>query len=107
MACGGLKFIESSLTPDLKMYNPTVRTVTMAMEMMKFIDDYTYKAGKKLRIKIGVHYGPCIFGVLGYHKPQFSLIGDTVNTTSRYATSHQMLYHRQHRQYRPESSGME
>ena len=55
--------------------------------MMAFIEDYTYKAGKRLHIKIGVHYGSCIFGVLGYHKPQFSLIGDTINTTSRHCTT--------------------
>jgi class 3 adenylate cyclase len=33
--------------------------------------------------KIGIHYGRVISGVIGYHKPQFSLIGNTVNTTSR------------------------
>ena len=33
--------------------------------------------------KIGIHYGRAISGVIGFHKPQFSLIGDTVNTTSR------------------------
>ena len=26
-------------------------------------------------------------GVIGYHKPQFSLIGDTINTTSRVCTT--------------------
>ncbi len=31
----------------------------------------------------GIHFGPILAGVIGYHKPQFSLIGDTVNTTSR------------------------
>jgi hypothetical protein len=58
MACGGLKFVESNLgARQLKSLQPHLRaTVTMAFQMMKFIDDYTYKAGKKLRIKIGVHY---------------------------------------------------
>ena len=87
MACGGLKFIESSLDPELKKLSPAERTVRLSMEMLAFIEDYTYKAGKRLHIKIGVHYGSCIFGVLGYHKPQFSLIGDTINTTSRHCTT--------------------
>jgi class 3 adenylate cyclase len=87
MACGGLKFIEAGLEPALAKKSPAVRTVQLAKSMMKFIDDYTYKAGKRLEIKIGVHYGQCIFGVLGYHKPQFSLIGDTINTTSRHCTT--------------------
>lgn len=36
-----------------------------------------------LILKIGIHSGKAIAGVIGYHKPQFSLIGNTVNTTSR------------------------
>jgi len=38
-------------------------------------------------LKIGIHRGPVIAGVIGFHKPQFSLIGDTVNTTSRICSS--------------------
>lgn len=87
MACGGLKFIEATLDKELAKRSPALRTVQLAKAMIKFIDDYTYKAGKRLEIKIGVHYGQCIFGVLGYHKPQFSLIGDTINTTSRHCTT--------------------
>jgi hypothetical protein len=87
MACGGLKFIDSGLDKSLSSRSSTSRTVQMALAMVKFIDGYTYKAGKRLHIKIGIHYGSCIFGVLGYHKPQFSLIGDTINTTSRHCTT--------------------
>ncbi|MBK8156696.1 MAG: hypothetical protein IPK55_12210 [Streptococcus sp.] len=39
----------------------------------------TIKNGDELRVKIGIHTGPVISGVVGLHKPQFSLIGDTVN----------------------------
>ena len=59
----------------------------LAIDMMSFIDGFTYKDGGKLVIKIGIHRGNCIFGILGYHKPQFSLIGDTVNFTSRHCTT--------------------
>ena len=87
MACGGLKFVEEKLSADLKKSSNVKRTLDLAIGMMNFINTFTYEAGKFLEIKIGIHYGNCIFGVLGYHKPQFSLIGDTVNTTSRCCTT--------------------
>lgn len=86
MACGGLKMIEKDLSSHLNK-NFTQRVVDLAQEMMKYIHNTTFAYGIKLNLKIGVHYGPCIYGVIGYHKPQFSLIGDTVNTTSRHCTT--------------------
>lgn len=87
MACGGLKFIEEKLSEEQKSKSATKRMVDVAIEMMNYIDTFTYGKGNKLNLKIGVHFGNCIYGVLGYHKPQFSLIGDTVNTTSRCCTT--------------------
>ena len=56
----------------------------MAFNMVEKIGGYQTVIGKRqISIKIGIHVGPCIAGIIGYHKPQFSLIGDTVNTTSR------------------------
>lgn len=57
-----------------------LNAINLAFDMVAFIK--TVKQGT-LKIKIGIHYGNAIAGVIGYHKPQFSLIGDTVNTTSR------------------------
>lgn len=87
MACGGLKFIEEELPPELRAKSHTQRVLQLAIEMMNFIENFTYKNSRSLVIKIGIHRGNCIFGILGYHKPQFSLIGDTVNSTSRHCTT--------------------
>ena len=38
---------------------------------------------KPLRIRAGLHCGPVHAGVIGYKKPQFTFLGDTVNTASR------------------------
>ena len=85
MAAGGLKFIESKINKEFKKKHFLLRTIEVAKEMVECSDNFSYRPGKNLKVKIGIHYGSCIYGVLGYHKPQFSLIGDTINTTSRYS----------------------
>ena len=83
MAASGIKICEVGLPPSVLKINKTSRLINMAFDMMKFIENVTYDKNEKILIKIGIHTGKIIAGVIGYHKPQFSLIGDTVNTTSR------------------------
>ena len=54
---------------------------------MNIINNYKDHNGNKMRLKIGINKGKCLMGVIGYQKPQFSLIGDTINTTSRLCTT--------------------
>jgi len=87
MACAGLKSCEIGVAKKILAIHPTRRVLNLALDMEEVIKKTTYGEGIGMRIRIGIHYGRVIAGVIGYHKPQFSLIGDAVNTTSRVCTA--------------------
>ncbi|HEU4571194.1 MAG TPA: adenylate/guanylate cyclase domain-containing protein, partial [Candidatus Limnocylindrales bacterium] len=53
----------------------------LALAMLEAADDQPAEGG--LRLRIGVHSGPVIGGVIGRRKFAFDIWGDTVNVASR------------------------
>ncbi len=81
----GDAFMVAGGMPDPQPDHAT-RVARMALEMVEETERFAKEMNENLQLRIGIHSGPVVAGVIGTKKPFYDVWGDTVNTAARLET---------------------
>ncbi|KAF5295129.1 hypothetical protein FQA39_LY13280 [Lamprigera yunnana] len=75
-------YMAASGAPE-KNANHAENIANLSLSMIEHVRSLRMVSGGKLEIRIGMHSGPTVAGIVGIKVPRYCFFGDTVNTASR------------------------
>jgi adenylate cyclase len=64
-----------------------VMAVRTGLALLELLDSFNWRTGQNLQMRIGIHTGMVMAGVVGKERMQFDVFGDNVNIASRFESS--------------------